>query len=43
MYLLTPETPSSEDHLEAKLQAKFDKYNQNFDQQQEDLMDFKEI
>ena len=32
---ITSETPSSEDHFETKLQAKFDKSDQTFEQQQQ--------
>ena len=35
MVTLTFETPSSEDFFETKLQAKFDKSDKSFEQQQE--------
>ena len=40
MVTLTSETLSSEDLFETKLQARFDKSNQNFKQPEEVLMDF---
>ena len=39
---ITSENSSYEDRFETKLQAKFDKYDQSFEQQQEELMNFKE-
>ena len=40
MLTLTYETSSSEDYLETKLQARFDKSGQIFDETEEELMDF---
>ena len=37
---LTYETSSSEDYYETKLQAKFDKSDQIFEQLEEEFMDF---
>ena len=37
---ITSETLSSEDWFDTKLQAKFDKSDQNFEQPEEELMDF---
>ena len=39
---ITSETPSSEDFLETKLQDKFNKSDQNFEQPEEELIDFME-
>ena len=38
---ITYETSSSEDYFETKLQYKFDKSDQIFEQQEEEFMDFK--
>ena len=40
MFTLTFEALSSEDFFENKLQAKFDKFDQIFEQPEEELMDF---
>ena len=40
MVTLTPETLASEDCFETKLQPKYDKFNQKFEQPEEELMDF---
>ena len=40
MVTLTSEILSYEDYFETKLQAKFDKFDQNFKQPEEELMDF---
>ena len=40
MVTLTYETLSSEDWFETKLQAKFDKYDQIFEQPEKQLIDF---
>ena len=40
MITLTSETLYSKDYLETKLQAKFDKYDQIFEQPEEELMYF---
>ena len=39
---LTSENKSAEDHFETKLQAKFNESGQIFEQQPEELMEFKE-
>ena len=41
MVPLTSGNPFSDDHFETKLQAKFDKYDQSFKHQEEELMGFK--
>ena len=40
---LNSETPYSENQFYTKLQAKFDKSDQCFEQQEEELIQFKEI
>ena len=42
MLTLTSETLSYEDSFETKLQAKLDKYDNIYEQQEEELMDFME-
>ena len=41
MVALTSETKSSEYRFETKLQAKFDKSDKSFEQEEEEFMDFK--
>ena len=42
VFTLTSETPSSKNHFEKKIQARFSKSDHSFEQQQELLMEFKE-
>ena len=42
MITIASESSSSEDWFETKIQAKFDKYDQMFEQPEEQLMDFME-